>query len=55
MRYCIIFIWLIFLSGCSTTMTERVQKQVADLQKEAVEKFGPNHGYDDVPPDLSST
>ena len=46
MRFSLIFIWLFALSGCSTTMTDHMQKEVSDLQKEAVEKFGVNHGYD---------
>ena len=46
MRLSVIFIWLIALSGCSTTMTAHMQKEVSDLQKQAVEKFGVNHGYD---------
>jgi len=46
MRFSFIFIWLFALSGCSITMEAHIQSEVADLQKQAVEKFGVNHGYD---------
>ena len=46
MRFSVIFIWLFALSGCSTTMEEHIQRRVVDLQKEAIQKYGVNHGYD---------